>query len=64
MNGASFSLFVRLDGNNSDEKFPLQAAYNFFVDEIDLSSEGDYFLSSETLNGLGYFLAGGFAGVV
>lgn len=61
---AQFLLFVPLDGNNSDEKFPLQAAYNFFVDEIDLSSEGDYFLSSETLNGLGYFLAGGFAGVV
>lgn len=54
-----FLLFVPID----DEP-PLRAAYNFFVEELDLSSEGDFFLSSETLNGLGYFLAGGFAGVV
>lgn len=61
---AQFLLFVPLDNSILDDKFPLQAAFNFFVDEIDLSSEGDYFLSSETLNGLGYFLAGGFAGVI
>lgn len=43
---------------------PLKAAYELFIEEMDLTSEGDYFLSSETLTGLGYFLAGGFAGVI
>lgn len=57
-----FLLFVPL--NSDDKVVPLQAAYEFFVEELDLSSEGDFFLSSETLNGFGYFLAGGFAGVV
>lgn len=41
---------------------PLRAAYVFFID--DLSSEGDVIISSETSHGLGYFLAGGLAGVV
>ncbi|KAF5098158.1 hypothetical protein DV451_003514 [Geotrichum candidum] len=48
----------------NEDNVPLLAAYEFFIEEIDLSSEGDFFLSSETLNGLGYFLAGGFAGVI
>ncbi|KAA8907209.1 hypothetical protein TRICI_005028 [Trichomonascus ciferrii] len=43
---------------------PLEAAYIFFIEDMDLSSEGDVILSSETLNGVGYFLAGGLAGVV
>ncbi|CAN6647624.1 calcium-binding mitochondrial carrier Sal1p [Trichomonascus vanleenenianus] len=43
---------------------PLKAAYLFFIEELDLSSEGDVFVSSETLHGVGYFLAGGLAGVV
>lgn len=54
-----FLLFVP-----ADDKVRLRAAYNFVIEEMDLSSEGDFFLSSETLNGMGYFLAGGFAGVV
>lgn len=56
---AQFLLFVPME-----DEGPLHAAYMFFVEEMDLSSEGDFFLSSETLNGMGYFLAGGFAGVV
>lgn len=56
---SKFLLFVP-----NEENVPLLAAYEFFIEEIDLSSEGDFFLSSETLNGLGYFLAGGFAGVI
>lgn len=54
-----FLVFVPIE-----DEVPLRAAYNFFAEEMDLSSEGDFFLSSETLNGMGYFLAGGFAGVV
>lgn len=54
----NFLLFVPHDS------IPLLAAYDLFIEEMDLSPEGDFFLSSETLNGLGYFLAGGFAGVV
>lgn len=56
-----FLLFVPFEGKDD---IPLKAAYEFFVEELDLSSEGDFFLSSETLNGIGYFLAGGLAGVV
>lgn len=43
---------------------PLGAAYLLFIDDMDLSSEGDVLLSSETTNGVGYFLSGGLAGVV
>lgn len=43
---------------------PLEAAYIFFIEDLDLSSEGDVILSSENLHGVGYFLAGGLAGVV
>jgi solute carrier family 25 phosphate transporter 23/24/25/41 len=53
-------LFVPKD----KEASPLQAAYTFFIEDLDLSSEGDVLLSSETTNGVGYFLAGGLAGVV
>ena len=56
---SKFLLFVPHEDNVT-----LRAAYEFFIEELDLSSEGDFFLSSETLNGLGYFLAGGFAGVI
>lgn len=56
---SKFLLFVPDERN-----VPLRAAYDFFIEELDLSSEGDFFLSSETLNGMGYFLAGGFAGVI
>ncbi|ANB14840.1 Ca(2+)-binding ATP:ADP antiporter SAL1 [Sugiyamaella lignohabitans] len=43
---------------------PLKSAYMFFIEELDLSSEGDVLLNSESSNGIGYFLAGGLAGVV
>lgn len=56
-----FLLFVPLD---TSYDIPLRAAYEFFIDELDLSAEGDFFVSSETLNGIGYFLAGGLAGVI
>lgn len=56
-----FLLFVPLVNNDST---PLRAAYEFFIEELDLSSEGDFFVSGETLNGIGYFLAGGLAGVI
>lgn len=46
---------------NEDANSPLEAAYLFFIDEMDLSPEGDVLLNQ---NGLGYFLAGGLAGVV
>lgn len=47
-----------------DKHHALQSAYMFFIDEMDMSSEGDVILSNETLQGVGYFLAGGLAGVV
>lgn len=56
-----FLLFVPLVHKN---EIPLKAAYEFFIEELELSSDGDFFISSETLNGIGYFLAGGLAGVV
>lgn len=56
---AQFLLFVPMDND-----VPLRAAYSFFAEEMDFSSEGDLFLGSDLLHGLGYFLAGGFAGVV
>jgi solute carrier family 25 phosphate transporter 23/24/25/41 len=42
----------------------LKAAYVFFIEELDLASEGDVLLSAESSQGFGYFLAGGIAGVV
>lgn len=53
-------LFVPVDSGEP----VLKAAYMFFIEELDLSSEGDVLLSSESSQGLGYFLAGGIAGVV
>lgn len=56
-----FLFFVPLIDNG---EIPLQAAFEFFVEELDLSSEGDFLVNNEALSGIGYFLAGGFAGVV
>ncbi|KAG5356842.1 Calcium-binding mitochondrial carrier SAL1 [Yarrowia sp. C11] len=42
----------------------LKAAYKFFVEELDLSSEGDVIFHRDVLQGLGYFLAGGLAGAI
>lgn len=56
---SAFLLFVP-----NEKNAPLRAAYEFFIEELDISADGDFFLSSETLNGMAYFLAGGLAGVV
>lgn len=42
----------------------LKAAYKFFVEELDLSSDGDVIFHRDVLQGLGYFLAGGLAGAI
>ncbi|ODV91535.1 hypothetical protein CANCADRAFT_72567 [Tortispora caseinolytica NRRL Y-17796] len=43
---------------------PLVTLYQHFVDSLDLSAEGDVVFSDDTLHGIGYFIAGGMAGVV
>lgn len=55
------SQLVFVPYENEDSGSPLEAAYLFFIDEMDLSSEGDVLLNQ---SGIGYFLAGGLAGVV
>ncbi|BFZ62584.1 hypothetical protein YB2330_003685 [Saitoella coloradoensis] len=42
----------------------LETVLDYFLSMEHSSSEGDVFLSEETLDGLGYFLAGGIAGAV
>ncbi|WLF79658.1 hypothetical protein PVL30_003415 [Lodderomyces elongisporus] len=51
-------LMPRLHGSR------IKTAYTFIVDEYDVSSDGDVTLVSQFLNGFGFFLAGGLAGVV
>jgi len=42
----------------------IRTAFNFMVEELDLSSDGDVTLIHQFLNGFGFFLAGGLSGVV
>lgn len=51
-------LMPRLNGSR------MKTAFNFMVEELDLSSDGDVTLIHQFLNGFGYFLAGGLSGVV
>ncbi|CAK7895991.1 truncated non-functional calcium-binding mitochondrial carrier Sal1p-1 [[Candida] anglica] len=51
-------LMPRLHGSR------IKTAFNYIVEELDLSSDGEVTLINSFLNGFGYFLAGGFAGVV
>lgn len=51
-------LMPRLHGSR------IKTAYNFIVEEFDISSDGDVTLINQFLNGFGFFLAGGFSGVV
>lgn len=47
--------------NFGASRSPLEAAYLFFIEDMDVTPEGDI---KETLHGMGYFAAGGLAGVV
>ncbi|CAK9439513.1 uncharacterized protein LODBEIA_P36130 [Lodderomyces beijingensis] len=51
-------LMPRLHGSR------IRTAFNFIVEEFDVSSDGDVTLQNQFLNGIGFFLAGGLAGVV
>lgn len=51
-------LIPRLNGSR------IKTAYKFIVEELDISSDGDVTLINQFLNGFGFFLAGGLAGVV
>lgn len=51
-------LIPRLNGSR------IKTAFNFIVEELDISSDGDVTLINQFLNGFGFFLAGGFSGVV
>ncbi|KAG7661657.1 uncharacterized protein J8A68_004810 [[Candida] subhashii] len=51
-------LMPRLHGSR------IKTAFNFIVEEFDISSDGDVTLINQFLNGFGFFLAGGFSGVV
>lgn len=53
-----FLLFIPVDN------ISIRAAYRYFIDSYPITSEGDVFLSDETLGGVGYFLAGGIAGAI
>lgn len=51
-------LMPRLDGSR------IKTAFQYIVEELDISSDGDVTLINQFLNGFGYFLAGGISGVV
>lgn len=51
-------LMPRLDGSR------VKTAFTFMAEELDLSLDGEVTLINHFLNGFGYFLAGGLAGVV
>ncbi|KAK9479392.1 mitochondrial carrier domain-containing protein [Lipomyces japonicus] len=53
-----FLLFLPVDN------ITIKAAYRFFLKSFPLNSEGDVLISDDTLTGIGYFIAGGAAGVV
>ena len=42
----------------------IRTAFNYMIEEIGVSSDGDVTLINQFLNGFGFFLAGGLAGVV
>lgn len=51
-------LMPRLHGSR------IKTAFTFIVEELDVSADGDVTLINHFLNGFGFFLAGGFSGVV
>lgn len=51
-------LMPRLGGSR------IKTAFQYIVEELDISSDGDVTLINQFLNGFGYFLAGGISGVV
>ncbi|EGV60902.1 hypothetical protein PSN45_001304 [Yamadazyma tenuis] len=51
-------LMPRLDGSR------IKTAFQYIVEELDISSDGDVTVINQFLNGFGYFLAGGISGVV
>lgn len=51
-------LMPRIDGSR------VKTAFNFMAEELDLLSDGEVTMINSFLNGIGYFLAGGLAGVV
>ncbi len=55
----NFLLFLPTNFNSS-----IQSIYDFFIDDLDLNSDGDVTLSADILQSLQYFLAGGLSGVV
>lgn len=42
----------------------IKTAFSYYVEELDLSPDGDVTLINQFLNGFGFFLAGGLSGVV
>ncbi|AEO71302.1 uncharacterized protein THITE_2123502, partial [Thermothielavioides terrestris NRRL 8126] len=55
-----FLLFMPTNHNGS----PLEAAFSFYSSIVTVNPEGDSLVSDETLEGLGYFLAGAVSGGV
>lgn len=51
-------LFPRLQGSR------IRTAFQYIIEELDISSDGDVTLINQFLYGFGYFLAGGISGVV
>ncbi|CAI5758047.1 unnamed protein product [Candida verbasci] len=51
-------LMPRLHGSR------IRTAFTFIVEEFDISSDGDVTLINQFLNGFGFFMAGGLAGVI
>ncbi|OTB14783.1 hypothetical protein K445DRAFT_127273 [Daldinia sp. EC12] len=47
---------------NTDSTTTLRAVFSFYTDILTLNAEGDSVVSEETLQGLGYFIAGAVAG--
>lgn len=56
-------LLVPTYGRRSDTRF-FYRAYDFFVEDLEISSDSDVVISKDITHGLGYFYAGGIAGVV
>lgn len=56
-------LLVPSYGRKPNERF-FYRAYDFFVEDLGISADSDVVMSKELNNGMGYFYAGGIAGVI
>lgn len=56
-------LLVPSYGRKANERF-FYRAYDFFLEDLEISADSDVVMSKELNNGMGYFYAGGVAGVI